>query len=643
MDKTSVFAEIIKTAPQADGSLLVYGKATGSDLDLDHQQCDATWLKRAMPEWFSIGNIRESHDAKRAVGKATEYEATADGDHMITAKVIDPLSKAKIEAGILTGFSIGIKSPRIMKSATVKNGIITDGQIIEVSLVDRPALPTATLTICKSAEVGWEGSPEDYDAEKGLVRCEELTIQNEEAAKAADDSKDKKKDVVEPKKPVVDDEDDEGEEKSVKPSPLDMPGAKASDVNVMIDGQSIKEIAQDEIHKALDALTKAIASKNGGDSGNVEKATDVEKLSDPAPGQKCSTCGEEGHAFCKTVDMDNEGSGGDVVEKSEEADESFDIESTKALVESILKGDGLGQNESGDISGAEQAIAQIAQLVISEAKALADMPAQDCDIHLLMNAVDALRLFSNREKLEAQSIDPDSVLMSAKPDVGKGSKYSSEEMASMLKAGKAMANPKGDPSYPIADEADLSNAIKAVGRGSGDHSAIKRHIIKRAKALGKADMLPEDWTDKAVEAEEQTAPDAEKSLTGAFSEALNRALESVESVQKFVEAHPALSNFLTEFVTKGTEEVLTKSVEDFAKKDSIEEIRGELEAIKKMATPHGPALRRTDAEVKTSRRQDLLGLAEIEERKANTPGLDATFRIGYQEKAAKLRADANSL
>uniref|UniRef100_UPI003F499592 hypothetical protein n=1 Tax=Pseudonocardia sp. CA-138482 TaxID=3240023 RepID=UPI003F499592 len=175
MDQTSVYAEIVKTAPQADGSLLVYGKATGSDLDLDQQRCDPAWLKRAMPAWFTVGNIREQHDPRRAVGKATEYEAKADG-HYITAKIVDQQARDKVEAKVFTGFSIGIKNPRISKSADAPNGTIDDGDICEISLVDRPCLPTATLTVCKAATPGWEGAPADLDEERGLVRCEDLKV-----------------------------------------------------------------------------------------------------------------------------------------------------------------------------------------------------------------------------------------------------------------------------------------------------------------------------------------------------------------------------------------------------------------------------------------------------------------------------------
>lgn len=72
-------------------------------------------------------------------------------------------------------------------------------------------------------------------------------------------------------------------------------------------------------------------------------------------------------------------------------------------------------------------------------------------------------------------------------------KYSTQDKKDMLKAGHAMANASGDPSYPIKDKEDLQNAIHAVGRGSADHDDIRRHIIKRAKALGLTSMIPDNW------------------------------------------------------------------------------------------------------------------------------------------------------
>jgi hypothetical protein len=52
-----------------------------------------------------------------------------------------------------------------------------------------------------------------------------------------------------------------------------------------------------------------------------------------------------------------------------------------------------------------------------------------------------------------------------------------------------------DGSYPIFDAQSLRSAIRLVGR-SKKHSAaeVKAHIIKRAKALGLANLLPEGWS-----------------------------------------------------------------------------------------------------------------------------------------------------
>ena len=147
------FAGIIKSEKQADGTLKVYGKATDDAIDIDQQICDPTWLKRAMPDWFtSGGNIREQHSSI-AAGVATDYEEKEDG-HYITALVVDPTSVKKVETGVLKGFSIGIRGPRVIRDNKAAGGRIVDGQIVEVSIVDRPANPNAKLMLAKAAEGG---------------------------------------------------------------------------------------------------------------------------------------------------------------------------------------------------------------------------------------------------------------------------------------------------------------------------------------------------------------------------------------------------------------------------------------------------------------------------------------------------------
>lgn len=162
LDLTTSYFSIEKADRNADGTLTVYGKATDDSLDIDQQICDAGWLDRAMPEWFkSGGNIREQH-SQIAAGVAKEYEQKADG-HYISALVVDPNSVKKVETGVLKGFSIGIKSPRVVRDQKAVNGRIIDGQIVEVSLVDRPANPNAKLMLAKSIE-----------GEASLVQVEEF-------------------------------------------------------------------------------------------------------------------------------------------------------------------------------------------------------------------------------------------------------------------------------------------------------------------------------------------------------------------------------------------------------------------------------------------------------------------------------------
>lgn len=162
MTQTNAYAAIVKMDENADGTLTVYGKATDDSVDIDQQICDPAWLDKAMPEWFMTGgNIREQH-SNIAAGVAEEYERKADG-HYISALVVDPVSVKKVKARVLKGFSIGIKSPRVVRDQKAANGRIVDGQIVEVSLVDRPANPNAKLILAKSVE-----------SEESLVKVEEM-------------------------------------------------------------------------------------------------------------------------------------------------------------------------------------------------------------------------------------------------------------------------------------------------------------------------------------------------------------------------------------------------------------------------------------------------------------------------------------
>lgn len=66
--------------------------------------------------------------------------------------------------------------------------------------------------------------------------------------------------------------------------------------------------------------------------------------------------------------------------------------------------------------------------------------------------------------------------------------FSTAQRDKHAKKGKALP----DGSFPIVTEADLRNAIQALGR-SKNPAAAKAHIIKRARALHKVSILPDSW------------------------------------------------------------------------------------------------------------------------------------------------------
>jgi hypothetical protein len=160
---------ITKSGPPVDGVWsFEVSKATGPDLDLDGQEVDMGWAMPAMQEWFKTGgNIREQHDPKRAVGKALTLEEKEDGSY-IAGKIVDRDAGPKLEHGIFNGLSVGIKGATVIKSKSAPNGRIVGGKIVEVSLVDRPANPTAKLVLAKAA--GADGA---FEAVEELVELAE--------------------------------------------------------------------------------------------------------------------------------------------------------------------------------------------------------------------------------------------------------------------------------------------------------------------------------------------------------------------------------------------------------------------------------------------------------------------------------------
>lgn len=73
--------------------------------------------------------------------------------------------------------------------------------------------------------------------------------------------------------------------------------------------------------------------------------------------------------------------------------------------------------------------------------------------------------------------------------------FSTKERKNLANKKEAMP----DGSYPIRNVSDLKNAIRAFGRTGSNKSQTKSWIKKRAKELGKEELLPETWKAQEID------------------------------------------------------------------------------------------------------------------------------------------------
>lgn len=141
---------------------MVYGYATVEELDSHGEIITYEASKKAFSNW--IGNIREMHQ-DIAVGKAIDIEFDDDAKGVwIGAKISESTDGenawTKVKEGVLAGFSIGgrvndCKMTQMMIDGKKKMvNVIEDYDLGETSLVDNPAVASATFQIIKSKDGG---------------------------------------------------------------------------------------------------------------------------------------------------------------------------------------------------------------------------------------------------------------------------------------------------------------------------------------------------------------------------------------------------------------------------------------------------------------------------------------------------------
>ncbi len=142
-----IYGDISKTEELDDGTLKVWGVASTEMKDSDGEIITAEAMKAALSGYMKFGAVREMHQPK-AAGTALEINVRDDnGVTEFCAHIVDSEAVKKVRANVYKGFSIG---GNVLKRDDLNKTIITGLNLVEVSLVDRPANPEAVITMYKA-------------------------------------------------------------------------------------------------------------------------------------------------------------------------------------------------------------------------------------------------------------------------------------------------------------------------------------------------------------------------------------------------------------------------------------------------------------------------------------------------------------
>lgn len=153
-----IYGSISKVDENDDGTITVHGVASSETKDAAGETVRADAIRGALPDYSKFPALREMHQPS-AAGKVLEAEVDDDGVTHIAALVVDPVAIVKVRTGVYAGFSIGGK---VLKRDPTDRSVITALRLVEISLVDSPCNPDATLSMWK-ADLMDEFKPEAAD------------------------------------------------------------------------------------------------------------------------------------------------------------------------------------------------------------------------------------------------------------------------------------------------------------------------------------------------------------------------------------------------------------------------------------------------------------------------------------------------
>ncbi len=149
----SLYLPLTKVEKQKDGTCIVSGYASTPTLDWDNEVVTLDAIRKALPGYWEYANIREMHQPK-AAGVGVDYKFD-DVGWWLKARISDPVAVQKCVDRVYKGYSIG---GRKTDFDPLKKNHVTGVEIVEVSLVDRPANPDCKIALAKRAKDSSEGA-----------------------------------------------------------------------------------------------------------------------------------------------------------------------------------------------------------------------------------------------------------------------------------------------------------------------------------------------------------------------------------------------------------------------------------------------------------------------------------------------------
>jgi len=171
---------------------MVFGRATDETPDEQGQVVDYEATKVAVAGWSKWRNVREMHRPQAAGVAETITLDDAAKSLDIGVHVVDDQAWEKVKAGVYKGFSIGGKALDVVMEKATEGQMalerVTRYVLSEISLVDRPANPSAVFSLVKRevSEAEKERAEEEYgDVEFADTMNKKYPIDTEAHIRAA--------------------------------------------------------------------------------------------------------------------------------------------------------------------------------------------------------------------------------------------------------------------------------------------------------------------------------------------------------------------------------------------------------------------------------------------------------------------------